>query len=85
MRPEKEAYSDFEDGGFGQKLREMGVGRLFIGGLATDYCVRATVLDGLKEGFRVVLLTDAIRPVEVQPGDGDRAIAEMREAGALMA
>jgi nicotinamidase/pyrazinamidase len=85
ITPEKEAYSDFEDGGFGQKLRDLGVTRLFIGGLATDYCVRATVLDGLKEGFRVVLLTDAIRPVEVQPGDGDRAIAEMREAGALMA
>jgi nicotinamidase/pyrazinamidase len=85
MSPEKEAYSDFEDGGFGQKLREMGVTRLFIGGLATDYCVHATVLDGLKEGFRVVLLTDAIRPVEVHPGDGDRAIAQMREAGALMA
>jgi nicotinamidase/pyrazinamidase len=85
ITPEKEAYSDFEDGGFGQKLRDLGVTRLFIGGLATDYCVRATVLDGLKDGFRVVLLTDAIRPVEVQPGDGDRAIAEMREAGALMA
>ena len=83
--PEREAYSDFEDGGFGQKLREMGVTRLFIGGLATDYCVHATVLDGLKEELRVVLLTDAIRPVEVQPGDGDRAIAQMREAGALMA
>jgi len=84
-RPEKEAYSDFEDGDFGHQLRELDVTRLFIGGLATDYCVRATVLDALKEGFQVVLLLDAIRAVEVQPGDGERAIAEMREAGALAA
>ena len=84
-RPEKEAYSDFEEGELGPRLREMGITRLFVGGLATDYCVRATVLDGLKEGFRVVLLLDAIRAVEVQPGDGDRAIAEMRDAGALVA
>ncbi|MCG6861594.1 MAG: nicotinamidase [Chromatiaceae bacterium] len=85
MRPEKEAYSDFEDGDLGPKLRQMGIARLFVGGLATDYCVRATVLDGLKEGFQVVLLVDAIRAVEVEPGDGDRAIAEMRDAGALAA
>jgi nicotinamidase/pyrazinamidase len=85
MTPEKEAYSDFEDGGLGPKLREMGVRRVFIGGLATDYCVRATVLDARKEGFQVILLLDAIRAVEVQPGDGDRAIAEMCEAGALAA
>ena len=82
-RPEKEAYSGFEEGDFGRQLREMGVTRLFVGGLATDYCVRATVLDGLKEGFQVVLLADAIRAVEARPGDGARAIAEMREAGAL--
>jgi nicotinamidase/pyrazinamidase len=85
MSPEKEAYSDFEDGGFGRKLREMGVRRIFVGGLATDYCVRATVLDARKQGFLVILLLDAIRAVEVQPGDGDRAIAEMCEAGALAA
>jgi len=84
-RPEKEAYSDFEEGDFGEQLSGMGITRLFVGGLATDYCVRATVLDGLKEGFQIVLLTDAIRAVEVQPGDGERAIEEMRNAGALAA
>jgi nicotinamidase/pyrazinamidase len=82
-RPEKEAYSDFEGGDFGRQLRDLSISRLFIGGLATDYCVRATVLDGIKEGFDVILLLDAVRAVEVQPGDGDRAIAEMRAAGAL--
>ena len=83
-RSEKEAYSDFEDGSFGRRLREMGITRLFVGGLATDYCVRATVLDGLKEGFQVFLLVDAIRAVEVEPGDGERAIEDMRTAGALV-
>jgi len=83
--PEKEAYSDFADEGFGRKLREIGVKRIFVGGLATDYCVRATVLDARKEGFLVILLMDAIRAVEVQPGDGDQAIVEMCEAGALAA
>jgi nicotinamidase/pyrazinamidase len=84
-RRDKEAYSSFEDADFGSQLRQMGIARLLVGGLAADYCVRATVLDGLKEGFRVVLLVDAIRAVEVQPGDGDRAIGEMCEAGALAA
>ena len=83
-RSEKEAYSDFEDGEFGRRLREMDVGRLFVGGLATDYCVRATVLDGLKEGFQVVLLINAVRAVEVEPGDGQKAIGEMRQAGVLV-
>ena len=63
-------------------LRQRGVERLSIGGLATDYCVKQTVLDGLKEGFKVVLLEDAIRGVDLQPGDSERAIAEMLQAGA---
>jgi nicotinamidase/pyrazinamidase len=82
MRPEKEAYSDFEDTDFGSQLRALGVTRLFIGGLATDYCVRATVLDALKNRFEVVLLEDAVRAVDANPGDGDRAITEMIAAGA---
>lgn len=63
-------------------LRRRGAGRLFVGGLATDYCVKHTVLDGLKEGFKVVLLEDAIRGVDIQPGDSERAIGEMIRAGA---
>lgn len=66
-------------------LRQRGVERLFVGGLATDYCVKHTVLDGLKEGFKVVLLKDSIRGVNLTPGDSERAIAEMAEAGAEIA
>jgi nicotinamidase/pyrazinamidase len=87
MNPVDEGYSffegKFEDGREAlAALRELGVTRVHVGGLTTDYCVRATVLDALNAGFDVFLLEDAIRAVEVQPGDGDRAIAEMRAAGA---
>jgi len=83
MTPEKEAYSDFEDTDFDEQLRRLGVKRLYVGGLATEYCVRSTVLDGLRLGYEVFLLIDAIRPVDVQPGDGDRAIEEMKGHGAV--
>ena len=61
-----------------------GVGHLFVGGLATDYCVRSTVLDGLRAGFGATVLLDAIRGVNVAAGDAERAIAEMVEAGAAV-
>ena len=64
------------------RLRELGVSRLFIGGIATDYCVLFTVLDALAAGFEVCLLEDAIRPVEVVAGDGEAAIREMQARGA---
>ncbi len=87
MDPEQDAYSGFqartpEGLGFAAALGARGVRRLFVGGLATDYCVKATVLDALKEGFEVVLLEDAVRAVDVTPGDGERALQEMRAAGA---
>lgn len=87
MDPDQDAYSAFqaEDPAgrpFAAVLKERGVRRLYVGGLATDYCVRATVLDALRAGFEVLVLADAIRAVDVTPGDGERAIAEMREAGA---
>lgn len=90
MGPLDDGYSAFEgttgDGElFEKELRARGVGRLFIGGLATDYCVRATVLDAASRGFRPVLLTDAVRGIDVRPGDVDRALEEMREAGARTA
>ena len=54
---------------------------LVVCGLATDYCVNATALDGMKEGFKVRVLWSAIRAVDLNEGDGDRAIAEVEEAG----
>ncbi len=65
-------------------LREHGVTELYITGLATDYCVRATTLDALREGFRTYVVTDAVRAVNVQPGDGERALQEMKQAGAVL-
>ncbi len=63
-------------------LRQRGAERLVLGGLATDYCVKHTALDGLKEGFKVVVLEDAIRGVDLKPGDARQAIDEMERAGA---
>jgi nicotinamidase/pyrazinamidase len=87
MDPDQDAYSAFqgEDPGgrpLAAALAERGLRRLHVGGLATDYCVKATVLDAMREGFEVLVLADAVRAVDVKPGDGERAIAEMREAGA---
>jgi nicotinamidase/pyrazinamidase len=77
-----EGYSGFEKSDLAQRLRERGVDRLAVCGLATDYCVRASAIDACREGFEVTVIEDAVRPVEVEPGDGGRALAEMREAGA---
>ncbi len=90
MEPEEDAYSCFqaEDPNgmpFAATLGEVGAQRLIVGGLATDYCVKATVLDALKEGFQVVVLEDAIRAVDVEPSDGARAIEAMKAAGATFA
>jgi nicotinamidase/pyrazinamidase len=65
----------------GELLRGLGIGQIFVGGLATDYCVKETALDGMREGFRVVLLGDAIRAVNLNPGDSEKALTEMRAAG----
>jgi nicotinamidase/pyrazinamidase len=77
-----DCYSAFDETDLALQLHRLGVEEVWIGGLATDYCVKSTVLDALKEGFRVKALENAMRAVEVNPGDGERAIAEMREAGA---
>ncbi|MGM0412611.1 MAG: nicotinamidase [Pseudomonadota bacterium] len=83
-RPEADAYSGFDGTDLARRLRDNGCDDLVVGGLATDYCVRATALDGLREGFEVTVLTDAVAAVDVQPGDGDRALAEMAEAGCTL-
>jgi nicotinamidase/pyrazinamidase len=82
-RREADAYSGFAGTDLDDRLRRAGVNRLFVGGLATDYCVLNTVKDALGLGYRVQLLTDAIRAVDARPGDGARAMAEMLAAGAL--
>ena len=75
---DKDAYSAFDGTGLDMVLPGIDVKRLFVCGLATDYCVKATVLDALKmKGLKVYLLTDAIKAVNVKPGDGDAAIEEM--------
>jgi nicotinamidase/pyrazinamidase len=80
--PDRDAYSAFESD-LDARLRERGVRRVFVGGLATDYCVLETVKDALARGYRVALLTDAIRPVDRAPGDGRRAEEEMIRRGAV--
>jgi nicotinamidase/pyrazinamidase len=79
---ERDAYSGFEGTDLAATLREKNVTRVVVGGLATDYCVLQTVMDALRLGFQVVLLEDAIRAVNVKPGDGERAIAQMAAGGA---
>lgn len=71
-----EAYSFFQGTDLAEKLHKR-IQTLFVGGLATDYCVKETVLDGLKENFNVYLLDDACRGVEVNPGDSEKAIQLM--------
>lgn len=80
--PDREAYSSFEGTDLDSRLRAAGIHRIFIGGLATDYCVLNTVRDARHLGYEVFVLADAIRAVDVQPGDGQRAEAEMTSLGA---
>lgn len=78
-----DAYSAFNGTGLADTLRERGIRRLVVCGLATDYCVLNTVLDGLAAGFEVLLATEAIRAVNVNADDGDRALVRMLEGGAI--
>ncbi len=82
MDPSKESYSGFDDTELADKLKQQGAKRVFVGGLATDYCVKNTVLDARKLGFEVVLLLDAIRGINAEPDDAARAIANMVKSGA---
>lgn len=62
-------------------LRARGIKRLFVGGLATDYCVKQTAIDGARFGYQVFLIEEAVRAVDINPGDGNRALEEMKNSG----
>ena len=81
--PAKEAYSGFDAPELPAALRAHGVRRLWIGGLATEYCVKATVLDARRQGFDVFVIEDAIRGIEAKPGDIAAAREEMARAGSV--
>lgn len=80
--PHTQGYSSFHGGNLAEILQERGVDHVWIGGLATDYCVKNTVLDARRLGLGVTVIEDAVRGIDVQPGDSARALDEMRRAGA---
>jgi nicotinamidase/pyrazinamidase len=82
--PDREAYSGFEGTNLATILNGIGVSRLFIGGLATDYCVKNTVLDALKNDYEVTLLKDCVKGVNAKPNDSLRAVRDMKAAGAII-
>jgi len=82
---DSEAYSGFQGTDLEERLKSLGIDQIFLGGLTTDYCVRETTLDARKAGLAVTVMEDCIRAVEAKPGDGDRALADMRGAGAKLA
>lgn len=81
--PDKEAYSGFQGTDLNERLRSAHIQRLFIGGLATDYCVLSTVKDAIDRAYKIFLLQDAIRAVNVNPDDGKKAEAEMNGLGTV--
>lgn len=80
-----DAYSGFQHTRLTEWLRERKIETVFVGGLATDYCVKSTVLDALKAGFKAMYLADASRGVNVKPKDSEQAEQKMQQAGATMA
>jgi nicotinamidase/pyrazinamidase len=83
--PNSQGYSGFQGTNLGELLRERGVDEVVVCGLATDYCVKNTALDARHDGFDVTVVEDAIRGVEVEEGDSERALEEMRASGARIA
>lgn len=88
-RPNEDGYSAFDgktDKGdpLDDFLKKNGVEEIYIGGLATDYCVKASVLDAIKRGFTTYLLLDSCRAVNLKPGDGEKAVDEMKLAGVFI-
>ena len=80
-----EGYSAFDATSLAETLRARGVDRVTVVGLATDYCVKNTALDALREGFAVTVDRAGVRGVDVQPGDSERALDELAAAGATVA
>ena len=83
--PETEGYSGFEGTALGELLRERGIDRVTVVGLATDYCVKNTALDALRQGLEVTVDSEGVRGVDVAEGDSERALDELRAAGATVA
>jgi nicotinamidase/pyrazinamidase len=83
--PEREAYSAFDGTSLAHELQTLGVKRLFVSGLATDYCVVNTVVDARKLGFETIVLLDGTLGINVEPDDVDKAIKTMLESGAQQA
>ncbi|HEY7588906.1 MAG TPA: bifunctional nicotinamidase/pyrazinamidase [Thermoplasmata archaeon] len=88
MDPEQDSYSGFQaltsnGRDLESVLHDLGVDEVFLCGLATDYCVRATGLDALRRGIRLRVLEDAIKGVDMRPGDSEAAIKELKHAGAI--
>jgi len=83
-KPNTEAYSGFQGTDLESRLKKARVGEIFLGGLATDYCVKESCLDALRAGFGVNVLRDCVMAVNVKPGDGAKALKEMRWAGAKL-
>lgn len=81
--PDVESYSGFGGTELAERLRENNVRKVFIGGLATEYCVKNTVLDAIKEGFETYFLEDASRGIDLHPGDVEGAVREIVEKGAI--
>jgi len=83
-KPSMEAYSGFQGTGLEKRLKKLGIDKVFVGGLATDYCVKETSLDARRTGLVVEVLKDCVMPVDIKLGDGARALAEMKRAGAKL-
>jgi nicotinamidase/pyrazinamidase len=83
--PQTDGYSAFAGTDFAEQLRNRGIKRLFITGLATDYCVKMTAIEAVANGFETIVLTDAIAAVGVQAGDEERALRDMQAGGVTLA
>lgn len=80
--PRKEAYSGFQGTDLAKRLKALGVSEVLLGGLTTDYCVKESSMDAIRDGFAVDIIKDCTRAVNVKPGDGSRALRTAQKAGA---